>query len=98
MVLDSIICATVEDLGDLSPLVAHASMIEVEEELLLQAPCDLLDVGIQMVVPSLSTLLSNPPRKLLGDLSPFLGAVQLDELKDKQVLFLCPGTLHETWI
>jgi hypothetical protein len=49
-------------------------------------------------VPSLTALLSNSARQVVGYLSPFLGAVEVHQLKEQPVLYICPRTLYESWV
>lgn len=53
-------------------------------------PAILLDVGVEVVVPTLATLLANATFDVLSDLAPILSAVQLDLLHEKPVFFLSP--------
>lgn len=61
VVLNGVISATLKYLGNLSPLVAVVAMHQVENPLFFLAPADLLDLRVQVVVPSLTTLLANAP-------------------------------------
>ena len=70
VVLDGILCAPVDDLGNVCPAVAHALVLGDELGLLALAPGVPLDVGPQLVVPALATLLADAPREVLGDDGP----------------------------
>jgi len=56
------------------------------------------DVGVKMVVPSLTALLSNTPIEVRSDERPLLGTVFVDELNDLFILFLGPGSFLEVGI
>ena len=59
MVLDGVVGATLEHLGDLGPLVVDDAVHEEEDPLLLLAPVDLLDAWVEMVVPPFTALFSD---------------------------------------
>jgi len=98
VVLDGVVGATFKHLGYLSPLVAVVAVHQIEDPLFLSAPADLLYLRVQVVVPALTALLSDPPREVLGDQSPLLGTVLVDKVKDHAILLLGPGTLDEAWV
>lgn len=62
VVLDGVVSPTFENLGDLSPLVSEFSVLEIENPLFIITPGNLLDFGIQVVMPSFSALLSDSAR------------------------------------
>ena len=35
---------------------------------------------------------------MVGYLSPFLGAVEVDQLEKESVLYICPRTLYKSWV
>lgn len=98
MVLDGVVSAALKDFGDLGPFVAVVAMHQVQDPLLLLAPADLLDLRIQVVVPSLAALLPNSPREVLCDQSPLLRTILIDQVQHHSVLFLCPRTLDKARI
>ena len=53
MILYGVISPALEELGDISPLVADPLVVDEEKPLFLFAPRDLLDPWVQVVVPSL---------------------------------------------
>ena len=61
MVLDGVVGPAGQVLGDLRPPVPQTLVGEEQQPLLLVAPLLLLDIRIQMVVPSLSALLPDSP-------------------------------------
>ena len=65
MVLDRVVGAAFEDLGDLCPLVADDAVHQEEDPLLLFVPVDLLYAGVEMVVPALATLFAHATIEML---------------------------------
>jgi hypothetical protein len=61
VILYRVISSALEKLGNISPLVSDPLVVDVEKPLFLITPSDLLDPWIKVVVPSLPTLLPNPP-------------------------------------
>lgn len=71
-----------EQLGNLSPAVSEQAVSLVDDEVLLRSPRRFLHVGIKMVVPALSTLLSQPALQMLGYQCPLFVAVEIHKLYD----------------
>lgn len=90
MILDGVVGAAFEDLGDLGPLVAHNAMHEEEDPFLLFVPVDLLDARVEVVVPALATLLAYATVQVLRNEGPLLRAVGDDELKYTPVFLRGP--------
>ncbi len=82
MVLDGIVGPALQDLRDLGPLVAESPMVEIQDPLFVLAPGDLLNLRVQMVVPSLPALLADPSWQVLCYLSPLLGAIGFNQVQD----------------
>ena len=82
VVLDRVVCATLEILGNDGPLVLAGAIQDVQDELLFKTPLILLDSWIQVVVPALAALLADAPRQVGGDVSPLHGASGLHERED----------------
>jgi hypothetical protein len=68
-----------------------------EYKFLLMSPLPLIDVGIQMIMPSLANLFGTSallmignPFHLLGDGCPLFGSVLLNELFDDLILLVSP--------
>ena len=59
MVLDGVVSTTFENFSNLSPFVVNNSVHEEENPFLLLTPGNLLNHRIQVVVPTLTALLSN---------------------------------------
>ena len=75
VILDRVVCATLEHLGDFGPLVVHNSVHQEQDPLLLLVPVDLLDAGVEVVVPALTALFSNATIQVLGDECPLLRSI-----------------------
>ena len=78
MILDGIIGTTFKDLGYVSPFIALALVRDKQNQFFLKAPSILLYLWVQMIVPSLSALFTNPSRKMFCNIGPFLGSFFLD--------------------
>ncbi len=77
-------------LSNVTPAVA-VDNVEFDNELvLLHGPLALGDMRIQMVVPSLTTLLSDATGERLGDVSPIFGAVALYDSGQDLIFLLSP--------
>lgn len=48
-----------------------------------------------MIVPSLPALLTNPAWQVIRDFGPQVRAIDVDEMKKKSVLDVCPRTLDK---
>ena len=59
MIFNSVVSSALKHLGNFSPFIAVASVHKVENPLLLLAPADLLDLWVQVIVPSLPALFTN---------------------------------------
>ena len=97
MVLDRVVGATLEYLGNLSPLVADDAVHEEEDPLLLLVPIDLLDAWVKVVVPALTALLSHTTVQMLRNQGPLLGAVGDHQLQNTPVFFGGPCALDVEW-
>ena len=96
MVLYGIVSSSLQDLGDLCPLIAQSSVMKKQNPFFLCTPTDLLDLGIQMVMPSLSALLSYPPWQMLCNLSPLLRTSSFYQMQDKSIFLFSPRAFHQT--
>ena len=95
MILDGVVGAPDERLGNLRPPVAELVVGDDELAVLLARPLLALDLGVEVVVPSLAALLSDAAGKLMRDFGPLLRAKLADELDDLIVLLLGPRALDE---
>ena len=80
VVLDRVVGAALEDLGDLGPLVIHDAVHKEQDPLFFLVPVNFLDSWIQVIVPALATLLSYATIEVLRDECPLLRPVGDDEL------------------
>jgi hypothetical protein len=62
MVLDSIVRAPFEELGNLRPFVAHDPVLEIKNPFLVLTPGDFFDLRVEMIVPSFTALLPDSAR------------------------------------
>lgn len=67
-------------LGYLSPAIAKHTVRLVNDEVLLCCPGRLLHVRVEMVVPTLPTLLAKPASQMFCHHSPLLVAIFIDQL------------------
>tara|TARA_B100000405_G_scaffold295512_1_gene249585 strand:- start:533 stop:1300 length:768 start_codon:yes stop_codon:yes gene_type:complete len=95
VILDGVVGAPDERLGNLRPPVAELVVGDDELAVLLARPLLALDLGVEVVVPSLAALLSDAAGKLMRDFGPLLRAKLADELDDLIVLLLGPRALDE---
>lgn len=65
------------------------------EQVFFHGPLALANGWVQVIVPALTTLLSNAPGQALGHVSPVPGARSRHNLGEDLVLFFCPGALGE---
>ena len=94
MILNRIISAAFNYLGDIGPFVVHDAMHEKQDPFLLLVPVDFLNARVQVVVPTFAALLPHSTVEVLGDERPLLGTVCHDKLQDVPVFFSCPCALH----
>ena len=90
MVLDCIVGSAGDQLGYLGPLIAPLLVSVVDDSVLLVGPGGLLDLRVEMVVPPLSTLLTNPSFQVFGNQSPSLRPVLPHEFNYFLVLLFGP--------
>ena len=65
VVLDGVVRATFQDLGDLGPFVFELAVHHEQNPLFLFAPTAFLNLGIQVVVPPFTALLAYALREIL---------------------------------
>ncbi len=97
MIFNGIIGSTLQVFGNLSPLIAHDKMGQIKDPLFLIRPVLLLDIGVKMIMPSLSALFTDSTWidnictwEVLSDSSPFLSAIFLNELDKEWIFLICP--------
>ena len=94
MIFNVIVRSTVQILRDLRPSISVLQM-EVQNFLVLFfGPPILFDVWVQVIVPTLSALLSDSAFEVVCNLTPVLGAIHLHLLNQHTIFFFCPGTLY----
>mmetsp|Transcript_30730 Transcript_30730/g.98142 ORF Transcript_30730/g.98142 Transcript_30730/m.98142 type:complete len:265 (-) Transcript_30730:105-899(-) len=98
VVLDSVVSSPRKVLGNLSPTIAVLLVGGNKLPVLLLGPGVPPDVGVEVVVPSLTALLADTAGQLLRDERPLLGAVLLDELDDLLILLLGPRALDKVGV
>lgn len=82
-----------DKLGDFRPLVAVFFVCFNDGPVLFLTPFVFLDSWIQVIVPSLTTLLSNSSGKSLGNVAPVLCSKLLDVFSKLAVFLTAPRTL-----
>ena len=85
-VLDLVVRAAGQCLGNVGPLVAHRLMRLEELLVFLECPVALVDDRVQVIVPPLAALLARPRGQLGGDHRPRASAMLRDEGSDLHVL------------
>lgn len=73
-------------------------MANVKNPFLFAAPRVLFYHRVQMVVPALTTLLANPAIKMFSNLSPFLGALFLNQSEHHSVFLFGPRTFDKAGV
>eukprot|EP00964_Phaeocystis_antarctica_P018692 scaffold10319_cov51-Phaeocystis_antarctica.AAC.4 len=91
VVLYRVVGAAGQQLGDLSPPVAHLHVALEQDAVLLLAPGVSGQAVVELVVPPLAALLAVPPGHVLRDLRPLLCTVLLDERTQPPILLDRPG-------
>jgi hypothetical protein len=71
---------------------------QIKDPLFFPAPSNLLNFGVQMIMPSLAALFTDTARKMFGNKCPLLRAIFIDQMKDHSILFLSPWAFNEAWI
>ena len=95
VVLDVVVGAARQVLGDLRPPVAVLEMKFQNSLVLLFRPSVLLDVRVQVVVPPLTALLADASGQVLSNLAPVLRTLLLDLVDQLTVFLLGPGAFDE---
>ena len=82
VILNCVVCAAFQTMGNLSPLVFVDLVFDEQNELLFLGPLNLLDHRVEMVVPAFTALLANSTREFVGNFGPLLGSLQLYKHQD----------------
>ena len=74
MVLDCVVSSTIQHLRNFSPAISKTHVAFDDDSVFLYCPClRFVDAWIQVIVPSLSALLSASPFDVVRDGAPFFG-------------------------
>jgi len=95
-VLDGIVRATWESLGDFGPSITQLLVRSNQCLVFFVCPLTLLDGWVEVIVPPLPTLFAEPAVELTSNVTPFLGTVMLDKVGDNGVFFSGPWSFHES--
>ena len=99
VVLDGVVCPSLQDVGDVGPFVGLVPIQYEQNPLFLTWPLwTFLNHGIQMVVPSLTALLTDAPRKMVCHVLPLLRTTVADQLEKELVLDFSPWPFNKVWI
>ena len=90
MVLDCVVGAPVQILGDVRPPVAEFAVKLEQHSVLLDGPRILTDVVIEVVVPALPALLAGAAWKVLSHKGPRARAVHVHQAPHHVILVLGP--------
>ena len=82
-------------LRNVTPAVAVYQVQLDNQHILLGSPLALADVWVEMVVPPLTTLLSDAAGQALGDLSPILGSASRHNLSQDLIFARRPRAFRE---
>jgi hypothetical protein len=88
VVLDRIVRSPVEVFRDISPPILKFPVLQKQDPFLFIAPIDLLNAGIEVVVPSFTALFALTSRQFGSNRRPPHGSVLQHHLKHFFVLFL----------
>ena len=73
-------------------------MRDEKYQLLLKTPGVFLYLGVQVIVPALPALLTDPAWKVLCNRRPLLRPLFLDKSQYKCILLNAPRTLYQVWV
>ncbi len=93
-VLDGVVSPPVQTLADQRPLIAVLHVQGHDQLVLLGVPLGFVDARVQVVEPSLPTLLPDPAVELVRDLGPLVRPVLPYQVGQQGVFLLCPGPFH----
>jgi len=93
IVLYGIVRTTIQELLKLWPLVFMLDLEYYEDTVLCQCPRGLLDVWVELVVPSFSALFAIPLHQMWGYGVPLKTSKPNDLTNQNQILFFAPNIL-----
>ena len=79
VIFNRVVGTTFQICGNDSPLIIELTVQNVQNELFFITPLVFLNLGVQMVMPALTALLSNTTRQIVGNVCPFHCACGLYE-------------------
>ena len=95
MIFDGVVSTALQVFGDDGPLVLLNPVMNIQNELLLDAPLVLFDERVQVIVPALTTLFTNAPGQVLRNIGPLKGSKVLHQSQDQFVFFFAPRPLDK---
>ena len=98
MILNGIVSSSFKKLCNVSPFIVLLLIRNVQNELFFFGPVVFLDSWVEVVMPSLTALLSNPSWEILSNTCPFLGTFLLNQLHNESIFFLGPWTFYKIWV
>jgi len=93
-----VISSTIQVLGYFRPFVA-VLLVQTDNGLVFFCgPLVFLDVGVQVVVPPFTTLLSNSAWQCFCNITPILCPIFINIFREFLILFQPPWALYHRWI
>ena len=92
VVFNGVVRATIQVVDKLSPFVGRPSLEDEEDPLLSIAPPESLQGWVQLIVPSLTALLTSSVIQLLCNTVPLLWSMDLHQLDKSLILLSIPRT------
>jgi hypothetical protein len=96
VIFDSIVRASLKNIGNISPPIAFIPIQQKQDPLFFTRPRSIpLDHGIQMVMPSFPALFADSSWQMICNLSPFLWAINIHQMEKQFVFYFSPWTFHQ---
>ena len=97
-IFDVVVCTSRKEFGDFRPFISE-SLVQLNYWFIFfGSPLVLLYVGVQVVVPPFSALLSDSTRKCLGNLTPVLCSILSNIFREFLIFFNWPWSFNHWWI
>lgn len=97
-IFDVIVCTSRQEFCNFRPFISE-SLVQLNYWFILfGCPLVFLYVGVQVVVPSFSALLSNSTRKCLSNLTPVLRSILGNIFREFLIFFNWPWSFNHRWI
>lgn len=90
MILDGVVCSQSKIIGHFGPFATMKQKQQIKHPLLFTSPFCFIDVGIEMIVPSLTTLLTNPVRNELRNKGPSFGSMLINRFNQDFIFLFSP--------